>query len=99
MVVSRPSDTVQPSGSVLRGDPFAGLQASYDELQKSAAYFTQHSLSTVSPLQGGLDVRADVLLAHLVMEPRRQHHPGGAAQQFLRLLDWRSGRRGRRCTI
>lgn len=32
---------------------FAGLQAAYDELQRSAAFFTQHSLSTASPLQGG----------------------------------------------
>jgi type IV secretion system protein VirB6 len=46
-------DAVQPSGSLLRGDVFAGLQAAYDELQASAAYFTQRSLSTASPLQGG----------------------------------------------
>ncbi len=46
-------DAVQPSGSLLRGDVFAGLQAAYDELQASAAYFTQHALGTSSPLQGG----------------------------------------------
>lgn len=46
-------DAVQPAGSLLRGDPFAGLQAAYDELQASAAYFTQRALGTASPLQGG----------------------------------------------
>lgn len=46
-------DAVQPSGSLMGGDVFAGLQAAYDELQASAAYFTQRSLSTASPLQGG----------------------------------------------
>ena len=42
-----------PSGSSLAGAPFAGLQAAYDELQLSATYFTQRSVGTVSPLQGG----------------------------------------------
>lgn len=46
-------DAVQPTGSLLRGDVFSGLQAAYDELQASAAYFTQHALGTSSPLQGG----------------------------------------------
>lgn len=46
-------DAVQPSGSLLRGDPFAGLQTAYDELQASAAYFTQRAVGTSSPLQGG----------------------------------------------
>jgi type IV secretion system protein VirB6 len=44
---------LQPSGPATRADAFASLQAAYDELQRSAAYFTQHSLSTASPLQGG----------------------------------------------
>ena len=44
---------MQPSGSGLSSAPFAGLQAAYDELQASATYLTQHSLSTSSPLQGG----------------------------------------------
>ena len=46
-------DAVRPAGSALRGTAFAGLQAAYDELQLSAAFFTQHSLSVASPLQGG----------------------------------------------
>ena len=46
-------DAIQLPGSILHGDPFAGLQVAYDELQASATYFTQHSLSTASPLQGG----------------------------------------------
>ncbi len=46
-------DALQPAGSALRGAAFAGLQAAYDELQLSAAFFTQHSLSVASPLQGG----------------------------------------------
>ncbi len=46
-------DAVQPSGSLLRGDPFVGLQTAYDELQASAAYFSQHAVGTSSPLQGG----------------------------------------------
>ncbi|WP_309606819.1 type IV secretion system protein [Phenylobacterium sp.] len=46
-------DALQPAGSTLRGAAFAGLQAAYDELQLSAAFFTQHSLSVASPLQGG----------------------------------------------
>jgi type IV secretion system protein VirB6 len=46
-------DAVGSSASPLHGDPFAGLQAAYDELQRSAAYFSQHSLGTASPLQGG----------------------------------------------
>lgn len=46
-------DAIQPPGSILHGDPFAGLQVAYDELHASATYFTQHSLSTASPLQGG----------------------------------------------
>jgi type IV secretion system protein VirB6 len=44
---------IQPSGQVGHGEALAGLQAAYDELQSSAVYFTQHSLSTASPLQGG----------------------------------------------
>ena len=44
---------MQPSGSGLTGNPFAGLQAAYDELQASATFLTQHTLSTASPLQGG----------------------------------------------
>jgi type IV secretion system protein VirB6 len=44
---------IQPSGQAGHGEALAGLQAAYDELQRSAAYFTQHSLSTASPLQGG----------------------------------------------
>lgn len=46
-------DAVQPPGSLLGSEPFAGLQAAYDEMQASAAYFTQRSLGTSSPLQGG----------------------------------------------
>ncbi|THD63896.1 type IV secretion system protein [Phenylobacterium sp.] len=46
-------DAIQPSGSLLHGDPFAGLQVAYDQLQASANDFTKHSLSTASPLQGG----------------------------------------------
>ena len=46
-------DALRPAGSALRGAAFAGLQAAYDELQLSAAFFTQHSLSVASPLQGG----------------------------------------------
>ena len=44
---------IQPTGGATQGDVFANLQAAYDELQRSAAYMTQHSLSTASPLQGG----------------------------------------------
>ena len=44
---------IQPPGSALRGNPFDGLQLAYDELQRSAAYYTQRSLSLASPLQGG----------------------------------------------
>lgn len=32
---------------------FGDLQAAYDEMQLSTLYFNQHSLNTVSPLQGG----------------------------------------------
>ena len=46
-------DAVQPTGSSLRGNPFDGLQFAYDTLQQSAAYYSQHSLSIASPLQGG----------------------------------------------
>lgn len=46
-------DAIQPSGSLLHGDPFDGLQVAYDQLQASANDFTKHSLSTASPLQGG----------------------------------------------
>lgn len=46
-------DAIQPPGSALRGNPFDGLQLAYDELQRSAAYYTQRSLSLASPLQGG----------------------------------------------
>ncbi len=46
-------DAIQPPGSLLHGDPFAGLQVAYDQLQASASDFTKHSLSTASPLQGG----------------------------------------------
>lgn len=46
-------DAIQPPGSLLHGDPFAGLQVAYDQLQASANDFTKHSLSTASPLQGG----------------------------------------------
>lgn len=42
-----------PSGSSLSTSPFAGLQVAYDELQRSAAFYTQRSVGTVSPLQGG----------------------------------------------
>ena len=44
---------IQPAGAATQGDVFANLQTAYDEMQRSAAYFTQHSLSTASPLQGG----------------------------------------------
>ena len=44
---------VQPSDSALPGNPFDGLQVAYDELQRSALFFSQHSLGTASPLQGG----------------------------------------------
>lgn len=44
---------IQPAGGATQGDVFANLQTAYDEMQRSAAYFTQHSLSTASPLQGG----------------------------------------------
>ena len=46
-------DAIQPPGSALRGNPFDGLQLAYDELQRSATYYTQRSLSLASPLQGG----------------------------------------------
>lgn len=46
-------NAVQPGGRALQGSPLEGLQAAYDELQLSAAYYTQHALSTSSPLQGG----------------------------------------------
>ncbi|WP_310542656.1 type IV secretion system protein [Phenylobacterium sp.] len=46
-------NAIQPPGSDLRGNPFDGLQLAYDELQRSATYFTQRSLSLASPLQGG----------------------------------------------
>ena len=32
-------DAIQPPGSILHGDPFAGLQVAYDELQASATVF------------------------------------------------------------
>jgi len=41
-----------PSGS-LAANPFAGLQASYDELQRSAIFYGQRALPNTSPMMGG----------------------------------------------
>lgn len=44
---------MQPPGSLLRGNPFDGLQISYDQLQAAAAFFVRISPAAVSPFSGG----------------------------------------------
>lgn len=44
---------LQPSGSIFRRNPFDSLQIAYDELQRSAAFFSQRVIGLASPFQGG----------------------------------------------
>lgn len=44
---------LQPAGSIFRRNPFDGLQIAYDELQRSAQFFSQRVVGQASPLQGG----------------------------------------------
>lgn len=48
---------LQPQGAVA-GDPFGDLQLAYDQMQAAATYFSRHSLSVVSPFQGGAGLAA-----------------------------------------
>jgi type IV secretion system protein VirB6 len=45
---------MQPGNSRLRGNPFDGLQISYDQLQAAAAFFVRISPAAVSPFSGGV---------------------------------------------
>jgi type IV secretion system protein VirB6 len=44
---------LQPPSDSLAANPFAGLQAAYDEMQKSAVFYGQKSTPAASPLMGG----------------------------------------------
>ena len=44
---------IQPSDSLLGGNPFDGLQVVYDQLQVAAAFFARSAGPGVSPLTGG----------------------------------------------
>jgi type IV secretion system protein VirB6 len=59
---------IQPSDSVLRGNPFEALQVAYDQLQAAAAFFTRLSAPGASPLTGGAPFAAlSMNLASYVM--------------------------------
>ena len=49
---------MQPPNSLLRGNPFDGLQVSYDQLQAAAAFFVRISPATASPFTGGVPFAA-----------------------------------------
>jgi type IV secretion system protein VirB6 len=44
---------MQPPGSLLRGNPFDGLQVAYDQLQASALFFQRITPAAASPFTGG----------------------------------------------
>ena len=45
-------------GSAVQGDPFAGLQAAFDEMQASATFFMRIGPAVSSPLSGGIPFAA-----------------------------------------
>jgi type IV secretion system protein VirB6 len=44
---------IQPADSLLRGNPFDGLQIGFDQMQAGASFFTRISSPVASPLTGG----------------------------------------------
>ena len=52
---------VQPATSILRGDPFDGLQIVFDELQRSSATFAGRAGAQASPFMGGVGFGAFAL--------------------------------------
>lgn len=49
---------ITPAGSAVQGDPFAGLQAAFDEMQTSATFFMRIGPAVSSPLSGGIPFAA-----------------------------------------
>jgi type IV secretion system protein VirB6 len=49
---------IQPTDSVLRGNPFDGLQVAYDQIQAAATFFARISQPTASPFVGGVPFAA-----------------------------------------
>ncbi len=49
---------IQPQDSILRGNPFDGLQIAFDQLQAAAAFFTHISPPAASPFTGGASFAA-----------------------------------------
>ena len=55
--------TVQPDGSMFRGDVFDGLQRAFDDLSNAGAGFAAHTQPSASPLMGGTGFGAVLLNA------------------------------------
>lgn len=49
---------IQPPDSLLRGNPFDGLQITFDQMQAAASFFTRISSPGASPLTGGTSFAA-----------------------------------------
>ena len=49
---------IQPPGSMLRGNPFDGLQIAFDQMQAAATFFTRISPPMASPFTGGVSFAA-----------------------------------------